>query len=173
MNSTLEPAIVWLQTGANGLLLVLLLLLMWLWLLVRRRPEVERRVRPRPLTDDELGRVAFRALRSRDPALWRDLFVGGAGARTLLGEESAAAEFLEVRPPEMLDEVLQLLADQVPTGAIYGGIDVDDSGLRALTVTVNGTARPPIPLGYVAKVGAVLRLWGGRPDGAPAVLDPV
>lgn len=173
MNSVLNNAVTWLQTGANGLLLLLLLLLMWLWLLVRRRPEVERRVRPRPLTDDELGRVAFRALRSQDPSLWRDLFVGGASARALLGEESAAAEFLEIRPPEVLDEVLQALAEQVPVGAIYGGIDVDDRGRRALLVTLEGTAAAPIPLGYVAKVGAVLRLWGGRPDDAPAVLDRV
>lgn len=155
----------WLQTGSNGPLVVVLLLLGWLWLLVRRRPGdegVQRRLRPSPLNDEELGRVAFRALLSRDTGLWRDLFVNGAEARSLLDDR--AQDFLEDRPPELLDGVLDHLSEGVPIGATYSGVEVSEDGQRAVRVKLPNGGEHLVSLGHAVQIGAALRLWGGLPD---------
>lgn len=154
----------WLQTGANGPLVVVLLLMGWLWMLVRRRggDQPVRRVRPEPLTLDELGRTVFKAAMLQDIGLWRDLFVNGAEARGLLGD--GATPFLERRTPEVLDEVLRATIARVPTGATYGGLDQDKAGRLALIIELpNGGGTDLAPLGHAVQVGRSWRLWGGKP----------
>lgn len=162
--SPADALLTWLQTGANGALVVVLLLMGWLWMLVRRRDDgvAERPVRPEPLSSDELGRTAFKAAMQRDTQLWRDLFINGAEARALLGDE--AAGFLEARSPEVLDGVLDATAAHIPTGATYGGVERDASGSLALVVVLpDGGDRDLAPIGHAVQLGTIWRLWGGRP----------
>lgn len=157
----------WLHSGANGPLVVVLLLMGWLWMLVRRREgdRLERPVRPNPLSLDELGRTAFKAAMQRDAQLWRDLFVNGAEARRLLGDD--AARFLEARTPAVLDGVLDSTAAYIPVGATYGGVEGDAAGSLALIVRMPDDPTPDLaPIGHAVQVGSIWRLWGGRPPSA-------
>jgi hypothetical protein len=159
-----EAALAWLQTGANGPLVLVLLLMGWLWMLVRRRESdtPERRLRPAPMSLDKLGRAAFLAALNRDQQMWRDLFVNGAEARTLLSD--GAATFLEARTPAVLDSVLHSVVAEVRSGSIYGGVETDASGGHALRVTLPDGGVALAPIGHTVQVGPAWRLWGGRPE---------
>ena len=153
----------WLREGANAPLLVAMLLLCWLLLLVRRREDESRKPRrPEPVSLDELGRLAFQAALSGDPHLWRDLFVNGAEARRLLGEQAGA--FLETRSPEVLAKVLATVAPDVPTGSVYAGVDTDDRGVHALRVRYPNGREADVVIGRAVQVGMAWRLWGGDPQ---------
>jgi hypothetical protein len=165
--SPADALLTWLQTGANGPLVVVLLLMGWLWMLVRRRGDetASRPVRPNPLSLDELGRTAFKAAMQQDLWLWRDLFVNGAEARALLGEQATA--FLETRSPDVLDGVLAATAAHIPAGATYGGVEHDATGGLALVVVLPGDGgRDLAPIGHGVQLGTIWRLWGGRPPSA-------
>jgi len=79
-----------LQDHRTALLGVALLLCMWLLLRVNRHEKEKRITRPTPLTPHELGHMVFRAAISNDISIFRQLFLNGGEARSLLGEMAEA-----------------------------------------------------------------------------------
>lgn len=156
----------WLLEGANAPLLLVLLLLLWLLTIVRRRddPRERRPRRPEPVNLEELGRLAFQAARSRDAHLWRNLFINGAEARSLLGGERAQA-FVETRTPELLRSVLDAVADQVPRDAVFDGIETDDAGHHAIRMRSESQGPRLVGIGRSVQMGVAWRLVGGDTDG--------
>lgn len=154
----------WLLEGANAPLLLVLLLLLWLLTIVRRRddPRERRPRRPEPVSLEELGRLAFQAARSRDDHLWRDLFINGAEARSLLGDRAQA--FVEGRSPELLRSVLDAVADQVPLDAVFDGIETDDAGHHAIRMRSETKGPRLVGIGRSVQMGVAWRLVGGETD---------
>ena len=148
----------WFQERDNLLLLLALLLCMW-WLLIRRRYEEEKRrpSRPMPLSEDELGRFIFQALRNSNFFLWRDLFLNGGEARDLLGEHGEA--YLEARSREVLSESLSRLAGMLPNGAIYSGVEIEDERLFLLAQPSKGEPKR-LEIGTITRVERLWRLFG-------------
>ena len=142
------------------LLTVASLLAMWLWLLVRRREEAgfQRPKRPEPLSLDELARSAFQAARSRDMASYRSLFLNGAEARDILGEDAAA--YMGARNPIVLQRNLNHLAGELSTDATFVG-SVPVTGDRvAMCIRKPGHEDRALLLGSVVQVGHIYRIFG-------------
>lgn len=152
----------WWEDRNTMLLLVALLLSVWLWMLVRRREEETQRRprRPTPVNPDELGRTVLICLMGRDDLTWRSLFLNGAEAAQLLGHR--ADRYIQARTPEVLQEALERLAEEIPQGAIYAASEVDQDEQLHVLVKHPEEGDRRVHVGSVARVGVAWRLFGPR-----------
>jgi len=141
------------------LLSVALVLALWLLLRVRGREERDRRPkRANPLTPDELGRTVFQIARGADLDAFRALFLTGAEAAEMLGED--APRYLEQRTLAAMEESLVNIAARIPEGSVFGGAIVPPSGEAILYAKDADGGKAEVPMGTAIKVRHVWRLHG-------------
>ena len=165
----------WLQQQ-DGLLLLSALLLCVLLLLVRRREEAarQRRARPAPMSPTELGRTLFVAARSGDLDVYRELFINGVEADTLLGEH--AASYLDQRSYAMLQERMEDIQAQIPRGAIFAGVDTYGHGLLSARLRLLSGRTLHVRLGQAVQLGPLWRMLSPQPrleEISPEAIEPV
>lgn len=178
LNALLADTHAWFMVRENALLVVALLLACWLWMLVRRRESDETdattkaaqakrlKRRPQPVSMTELGRLVYQAALSRDLHLYRDLYANGADAAKLMGPDAEA--YLSARSSELLAHHLARLADALPEKGAFHGIDESDPGSPAVVYRSVDGVTGRLPIGHVAKVGALMRIVhppGAAPEG--------
>ena len=133
------------------------LLLLWLYTRKHNREvEARRPVRANPLSPDELGRVLFGLIQSKNALAYRALFLNGSEARTMMGQADAEA-YLEGRSGAHLQKAFQRMVEKVPQGAMYQECSISEE-VCTLVVTTPEGAEIPLAVGRVALVGAVIRL---------------
>jgi hypothetical protein len=159
----------WLEIPQNKLLFIALLLTVWLWLLVRRRDKQTRpRVRPSPLSPDELGRMVFMAARKQNIYDYAQLFLGGSEANDLLGND--ARTYLEARNQDVLKKSMGLLHQQIPSSYVYGGIEHTGNDHYSINLKPPPGGEGeivPVAIGSVMLVGPVYRLFGPAKTASP------
>lgn len=131
-------------------------LLMGLWLLLRVNQQAPARAeRRRPLAPAELARMVFEAARDDDLQGLRSLFLMGAEAGEVLGEQ--AERFLSACRGPRLSEGLRLLRRQIPAASVFmhGRAERDGSCFMHLR---DREVELDIYFGKAVKVGAVWRL---------------
>ena len=133
------------------------LLLLWLYTRKHNREvEARRPVRANPLSPDELGRVLFGLIQSKNALAYRALFLNGSEARTMMGQADAEA-YLEGRTGAFLQKAFQRLVEKVPSGSIYQECSISEE-VCTLVVTPPEGEEISLAVGRVALVGAVIRL---------------
>jgi len=138
-------------------LAILGLLMLWLWTRKHNRDvEAKRPVRASPLSPDEMGRVIFALLRSKDSMAFRALFLNGAESRDLMGQEEAES-YLESRTGPRLEKAFRHLVTQVPVGASYKECIITEEVCYIDLLCSDGSEQR-LHIGRVALVGAVIRL---------------
>ena len=138
-------------------LAILGLLMLWLWTRKHNRDvEAKRPVRASPLSPDEMGRVVFALLRSKDSMAFRALFLNGAESRDLMGQEEAES-YLESRTGPRLEKAFRHLVTQVPVGASYKECIITEEVCYIDLLCSDGSEQR-LNIGRVALVGAVIRL---------------
>ncbi len=138
--------------------------LLLLWLLTRmQRAEAQRAADQRarhqrrsPTTPEELGRAVFEVARNRDLRAWRSLFLNGPEAAELMGPE-AAEDWLEAREAQ-LQPALERLAAEVGPDDHYAETRLMENRSCFLVVRRTDGSSAFVPVGQVARVGAVYRL---------------
>lgn len=146
----------WLQNQNNALLVSALLLALWLWLLVSKREEEQRLPqRQMPLTSDELGRMVFMAVLSRNLKSYRSLFLNAFEAKEKLGNYSE--QYLEKRDLSFLQKAFSELESQIPKGTVYIGVDKSETTLLSIVVRKENV-EVSIPIGSISKIGLAIRL---------------
>lgn len=146
------------------LLLVLVLLLLWL-LLRAQEPEVQR-VHRTPLSPSELARMTFDAARAGDARAWRELFLRGEAARTVLGAD--AESWLAACTPEALARDLGPLQRALLAGVHFAGGRAHADDRCFLIVRTATGASEEHAIGRFVKVGTALRLV--EPPSGPFVI---
>jgi len=139
--------------------------LLGLWLVTRLQPkrrQVVRHERHEPLSDDELGRLVFRAVVAADLDQYVHLFLtGGEASRVLHG---GAEAYMARRSTKAFEDALVELSVHIPEGALFSGTSRVDDVLHIEVRNDRGATRA-VPVGTTTKVGAILRLV--TPAGAP------
>ena len=144
-----------------GYLLLALLLALLLLLRVHRRETWARHEprfadRPRPKSYEALGRAVFDAVRVESLGGYRGLFLAGAEAHRVLGEQAEA--YLTARDLPALRRSMQGIARYLPKGVSFEGaflVGRDSLALRIRTVTGRNAT---VIVGTVARVDEVMRL---------------
>jgi hypothetical protein len=165
----------WFHSQGNLLLLTALLLCLWLWLLIRRREEdTVRQARPAPLTNAELGRTIFVSAVSNDINTYRGLFLNGREATMLMGGQ--ASSYLDERSYAMLQKSLTQLHRQIPSKAVFDGVDAFRNGRLAIRVRHGDERVYHIRVGFAVQVGSIWRLKHAqaiKQDGSVPSEDPL
>lgn len=143
------------HTQSTLLLLVAALLAVWLLLRVRRHERV-RRERRSPRSLEELGRAVFEVARAADIEGYRDLFLAGAEAAVVMGDQAEA--YLTRRNQHALEERLITLGALIPDGAAYRGIEQTGPDRAAIIVAPQTGPRLLIDMGSIVRLGTVFRL---------------
>ena len=133
------------------------LLLLWLYTRKHNREvEARRPIRANPLSPDELGRVLFGLLQSKNALGYRALFLNGVEARTMMGQEDAES-YLEERSGVFLQGAFQAMVAKMPIGAIYKECSISEEVCTLVIADTSGKEFA-LSVGRVALVGAVIRL---------------
>jgi len=121
-----------------------------------RDQESLRPTRVSPVSPDELGRVLFSFIRSKDTLAFRALFLTGGEARELFGEAGVGV-YLEGRSANKLESALKDLAAKVPIGAQYQSCIIQEEICR-LQLKASDGQDLDLAVARVALIGAVIRL---------------
>jgi hypothetical protein len=133
--------------------------LLVLLLLTRKHNRDQESLRPTrvsPVSPDELGRVLFSFIHSKDTLAFRALFLTGGEARELFGEAGVGV-YLEGRSANKLESALKDLAAKVPIGAQYQSCIIQEEICRLQLKTSDGQDLD-LAVARVALIGAVIRL---------------
>jgi hypothetical protein len=138
-----------------------LVALLLLWLLTRKQQERQGLYAPperhHPVSIEELGRVIYSVVRASDLNAFRALYLNGSEASEVMGTERATL-YLAQRTRAYFSESLAVIKNQMPIGAIYVGLKMDDD--MNCTLIINDPKGQPFEasVGEVVMVGAVLRM---------------
>ncbi len=110
-----------------------------------------------PLNADEFARVIFSIVRGENVPEYRGLYISGPEAVAVMGE-STARSYLKTRSPEIFEMAFDELFDRVPANARFERGHINDENAVALWVVDPQHNRHRIPIGHIARVGAIVRL---------------
>jgi hypothetical protein len=145
---------------SQELLGLLALLVLWLVTRLLSLPNIEvkrRTKRHSPLTPDEFTRILFRIVVGEDVEAYRTMYLTGTEACKVMGN-SAGADYLKNRSPEVFELAFDALFDRLPAGSRYVKGHLSPSDVVELWVLDSRGMRHCIPVGHVAYIGAIMRL---------------
>ncbi len=138
-----------------------LVALLLLWLLTRKQQERQGLYAPperhHPVSTEEFGRVIYAVVRASDLNGFRALYLNGSEASEVMGTERATT-YLAERSRAYLSKSLSVIKNQMPIGAIYVGLKMDEDMNCTLVVNNPKGQAYEVSVGEVVMVGAVLRM---------------